>query len=126
MTVLSPVFHVRGLRKIDVSERCVSRIGGAGKHKVLAVDLSWKQHAVAVKGQKCVFALGKRLEIVGIGYTDSGLAVVCVAPSHPVSVLNKAHPGVIAIKPLVHLLGGRVLLDKLYTLLIYFPVDAVI
>ena len=53
--VHAPVAHVGALADVDVAERRVAVVAGAAEHEVLAVDLSRKQHAVAIERQERVF-----------------------------------------------------------------------
>ena len=70
-------------------------IAGTARHHIHAVDFFREEHAVAVKGQKCVFKLMKALEILRPGRADGG-AVVTVAPGHVIAAVQGRNARIIA------------------------------
>ena len=120
--VAAPVAHVGALAVKDVAKGRVARVAGTAQHGILAVDLSRKQHAVAVVGQKSIFQLVKCLEIVGIAHADRR-PVVAIAPGHIVPVLDPADAGVILVFERLQL---GVVGDELDGLGLDLPIDAIL
>lgn len=126
VSVLAPVCHVLGVRKVHIAEGCVTAVGRTGKHYILAVDLSGEQNAVSVEGEVCVFALVELLEVLCPANADGGLPAVSVAPCDPVSVLDPYTSGIVAVLPGVSLCCAGVVVDPLNLLGVDVPVDTVL
>ena len=126
MSVLAPVLHVGGLGDVHIAEGGMTAVGGTAEHHELVIDLPGEQYAVSVEGQEGVLALIEGLEIVGVADADGGFPAVGVAPGHPVSVLDPAYAGIVAVAPLVYFLGGLVGLNEYDAVGSEIPVDAVL
>ena len=96
------------------AERRVARVARTRKHGVAAADFAGEEHAVAVVGQKGVFELVERLEIVGPGDADSGVAMIAVAPGDVVFVLDFDDTRVVAVDPGADLGIGPLQADVLF------------
>ena len=119
VAVAPPEAQVGALAVEDVAKRRVPVVGRAGQHGEAAVDLAGEEHAVAVERQVRVFSLVEGDEVVRPGHTDGG-AVVPVAPSHVVAVVDAYDPGIVAVDEIADLgvigdelepLGGDVPLE---------------
>lgn len=126
VSVLSPVLHVRRLRKIHISKGSMSAVGGTAEHYIFSVDLAGEHYAVSVKRKEGVFALVKFLEILSPAHADGWLPAVSVAPSDPESVLDPYAAGVVAVLPGICLGGFGVVVYPFDFFGIYVPVNAVL
>ena len=126
VSVLAPVLHIGRLGDVHITEGSMAGIGRTGEHQELVVDLSGEENAVSVERQECVLTLIEGLEIVGVADADGRLPAVSVAPGNPVSVLNPANAGVIAVAPLINFLGSLVSLLENDAVGVDIPVDTVL
>lgn len=119
--MLAPVLHVRAIADVDVAERSMSVVAGAAQHGISPAYLLGEEDAVAVEGQKGVFALEEFLEVERIADADGG-AVVAVAPGNPIAVVNPGDARVVFIFGLYHLGISGLEADRLVG---DVPVDAI-
>ena len=120
--MFSPIFHIRAIADIDITERSMSIIAGTTQHGVFSIYLLREKYPVAIEWKESILALEKLFEVKRICNADSR-TMIAVAPGNPVTILNPSYTRIIFILRLNHI---RIACLELYRFVIDIPIDAVL
>ncbi len=95
--VIAPVHQIGAGGVEDVPKGGVASVTRTVQHRILAVDLAGKQHAVAVGGREWVLHLPERLEILRRGQSDARPLRAGVAPCDVEGIADSRDARVIAV-----------------------------
>ena len=120
--MFTPVFHIRTVADINVTERSVSVITRTAQHCIFTIDFLREQNSVSVEWQECIFALIKFFEVECISDSDSW-SMITITPCNPVTVFNPGNARIVFIFRFDHISITSLELNRF---MVYFPIYTIL
>src|SRR5574344_1678516 len=120
-SVFAPVFHIRAVAYINITERSMSIITWTAKHSIFPINFLREKDTVAVERKACFLALEEFLEIecISDAYCRT---IISIAPGNPISILYPCYTRVVLVFRLNHISISAFKNDRVMFYLPIYPV----